>query len=319
LKKRYSWSVALAFGVTVFSALRIYQNSLNGIPNNPVIREFNIAAESALLSVLFSVMVVWAVSLQFWRKFFKAVAVLNAVAICVDLVFHSAKLLLTGYGISSLANYEPWGLLLNASMSGCLNASIYPLFDSKEKIPRYLILVSIVLAGRSLPLATLFVGLAASMLAQKRYKMFALAIPSSFLAGFLIKVSKLFLTRGRGLIWTQAYYFFRDHLHWMIGSGLGGFYVIGPVLHQTKDGSVFLWLHSDWMQTLFEQGIIGFIIILGMYLQALWRSRINPQLFAALAAYAMFGVANMPLRYPLSGLFGAFLIRWAFEKQESVA
>jgi hypothetical protein len=52
-----------------------------------------------------------------------------------------------------------------------------------------------------------------------------------------------------------------------------------------------------------------------MYVHALWRARGSVELFSALVAYAVFAMANMPLRYPVSGLFGAFLIRWALEKR----
>jgi O-antigen ligase len=152
------------------------------------------------------------------------------------------------------------------------------------------------------------------MLIQRRYREVLLAFPLSLLVGALVKGRNLFSSRGRDYIWTQSYYFFRDHLHWMMGSGLGGFYVIGPALMAKGQTNVFIWLHSDWFQTLFEQGIVGLLLILVMYGHALWRARRVPELFAALTAYAVFGAANMPLRYPICGLFGALLIRWAMEK-----
>lgn len=314
LSKRYSWAVPLVFGVTVFSALRIYRNSLNGFSSDPVIQQFDAAAQSALLTFLLTVMIVQALSIQSWLKIFKAVAVTNALVICGDSLFFTIKGLLNHLPLSELRQHEPWGILLNASMSGCLNASIFPLFNSKDKIFRYLILVSIFAAGRSLPVAVLFVGIGALLFAQKRYRALHWAIPISFIVGFLVKGRGLFESRGRDYIWTQAYYFFRDHLRWSIGSGLGGFYVIGPVLTNKEQGTTFIWLHSDWLQTLFEQGIIGFVIILGMYLQGLRLARVTPQLFSALVAYAAFAAANMPLRYPLAGIYGAFLMRWAMEK-----
>ena len=101
-----------------------------------------------------------------------------------------------------------------------------------------------------------------------------------------------------------------------LGRRFGEFLVIGPSLTSQQDGVYFIWLHSDWLQTLFEQGFIGFNIILFMYLHALNRSRFNPKLFAALAAYGAFAVANIPLRYPLAGLFGAILLRWALDSRK---
>jgi hypothetical protein len=307
--------VVLGFGITVFSSLRIFQNSLNGIPVDPVIQQFDTAAEGALISFLLTVMIVQALTIPTWVKIFKALAVVNAVAICVDFLFFSGKVIFQHLPLSEIIHHEPWGLLLNASMSGCFNASIFPFLDRKEKTLRYLVLISIVLAGRSLPIAVLFAGIGASLLIQKRYKELAIAIPGSFALGFLIKGTNLFQPRGRDWIWTQTYYFFRDHIHWAIGSGLGGFYIVGPTL-TGKNGVIFTWLHSDWLQVLFEEGLIGFAIIASMYIHALWRTRKNAQLFSALVAYAAFGVANMPLRYPLAGILGAFLIRWSMEERD---
>ena len=201
-------------------------------------------------------------------------------------------------------------------MSGCFSAALFPLFDSKERFLRSLIVLSIVVAGRSLPIAVFFVAVAAWLFIQKRYKWILVAAVASFAVGFTIKGKLLFHPRGRDFIWSATFHYFREHMSWTLGGGLGAFYLIGLGLSQgTSSG--FIWLHSDWYQTFFEQGILGFLAVLLMYGHAVWRSRTTPQLFVALMAYAAFGVANMPLRYPIAGLYGAVLIRWAMDKTET--
>jgi hypothetical protein len=256
-----------------------------------------------------------ALSTRVWIQIFKILALVNALAICGDSLFFLTKGFIHHLSFSELRAHEPWGILLNASMSGCLNAAIFPLFNSKEKTSRYFVLISVLATGRSLPIAVLFTGVGATLFIQRKYLALSLAVPLSIALGILIKGQNLFESRGREFIWTQAYYFFREQLNLVIGSGLGGFLVYGPMMTHKSQGIVFIWLHSDWLQTFFEQGLLGFTVIVGMYFHALLRAKKIPQLFSTLTAYAAFGVANMPLRYPLAGLFGAVLIRWAMEKQ----
>jgi hypothetical protein len=316
LSRRYPWTVCLAFGFTAFSALRIYQAALNGIPVNPVVRDFIRSSEAAMISFLLTVMVVQALPVRTWTKIFKGLAILNALAICADSFFFTANGLWHHLPWALIREHEPWGLLLNASMSGCFSAVLFHLFAPREKALRAFLVISILVAGRSLPVAVLFCGIGASLFAQRRYRALSLAVLASFAVGFLLKGRYLLDPRGRDFVWSLAFAHFRDHLPWSVGGGLGSFYVVGPALSSHANAPVFVWLHSDWFQTLFEQGVIGFVLVAAMYAHALWQTRKTSDLFPTLTAYAAFGVANMPLRYPLSGLLGAFLIRWALEKSE---
>jgi hypothetical protein len=160
----------------------------------------------------------------------------------------------------------------------------------------------------------LFSGCCAGWILRKKFWQASLMLPLSFCIGFTLKGAHLFHTDGRTSVWRAAYFYFRDYLHLYQGTGLGGFYVIGPYLSQ-KFGVSFTWLHSDWYQIFFETGLPGLGVVLLMYVDALYRSKRLISLFMALTAFGVFGVANMPLRYPLAGLYGAFLIRWALNKK----
>lgn len=314
LAKRYSWTVGVAFGLSALSALRGFQDTMNGWSTNPIVRELNLASESALISLILTVAVVQCLSTKTWVSFFKVVAGINAVAICGDALFHLPWDFLFGDGPwLGLVSKEPWGLLLNASMSGCLNAAIFPLLNPKEKALWWLVLISIVVTGRGLPIAVLCAAVSAWLLLNRRYKQLLGAVVASAVVAVVVKGANLFHPRGRDVIWIASYKYFREHLSQLFGCGLGGFYVFGNHFN-TGDSTIFVWMHSDWMQTIFEQGLVGFTAVVLMYLHALRRTRKTPQLFAALVGFGAFAVANMPLRYPIAGIFGAVLIRWAFEK-----
>lgn len=313
---RYQWTVGLAFAFTVISAIRVFQTSLNGLPDDPIVRLIHASAQGALVSFLLTVLIAQALSVKNWIRVFQVVAFANALALIGHSIYFIFQGLFSGLPLVQVFQFEPWGILFNASMSGCLNAAIFPLIDSKQKFLRGLVLVSVIVAGRSLPVAVLFVGIGSGFFLQRRLRALLLAIPASLIVGYLLKGGDLFASRGRTVIWGKTLSMFQEKLNMAIGSGLGGYYVAGPLLLGPST-IAFIWAHSDWLQILFEQGIIGFLIVLAMYIHALWRTRKTPQLFSALMAYGAFGVANMPLRYPISGLLGAFLIRWAMEKDKA--
>ena len=72
--------------------------------------------------------------------------------------------------------------------------------------------------------------------------------------------------------------FFRDFTltDWLIGEGAGSFYTLGIVLQYvnnfTHDG-FYIFMHSDFLQLLFEYGVIGAILILPM---CVWVFKVAP-------------------------------------------
>lgn len=296
--RRFTLTPALVFAFVVLSALRIFQNSFNGVPPSELIRLFDLTAESALLSFLLTLFAIQSFSKEFWMAFFKLFALLNALVIIGDKILHP--------------HTEVWGLLFNASMSGCLNACVFPFFPRREKWLKILILISIITTGRSMPIAVLCAVIASGLFLQRKWKSVFALIPIGIITGFILKGHAFLDTRGRSDIWNLTFHYFKDNVSHIYGMGLGSFYVVGLYLSRSLP-STFTWLHSDWAQILFEMGAIGLFLVILLYVDALWRSRRAYALFSSLVGYGVFATANMPLRYPLAGLFGAFLIRMAFE------
>ena len=108
LSKRYTWTVGLAFVATVFSSLRIFQNTLNALPPDPP-RMFALTAESALISFLLTIMIAQSVSTKIWIAFFRIIAIINAVAILGDFGYHT---------INGLLNDETWEVLVSTNPLG---------------------------------------------------------------------------------------------------------------------------------------------------------------------------------------------------------
>jgi len=293
LARQTHWLVGATFGLMAYSAFSVFQNALNGLPFDPVMRLYDHASECAFIWLTLIVAAASFLTLSFWIKFFRVVALVNAALIFLTLN----------------AQLYPWGILFNGSMSGCFSAVLLPLYSRKEEKWRWVfVLLSVFAVRRSLPIAVLF----ATALPFLNWYQLSISWWALVGTGFLLK-GKLFLEdNGRFGIWRDSFRYWSHYIPLWTGSGLGLYYI----LFQALSASKIIWMHSDWGQILFETGIVGFGAVSALYLFALYRAHQQGKyVLSALLGYGMFAVANMPLRYPLSALYGAFLIRWAFNKR----
>jgi len=82
-----------------------------------------------------------------------------------------------------------------------------------------------------------------------------------------------------------------------------------------KDGFWWIWMHNDWLQALFETGIVGLSLMFGLYLQALRRLVITG-LTAEAKTLLLFGIfmgSNYPAHVGLTCMFGAWLMCLALD------
>lgn len=302
IKKR-GWLFGLTFFWFSFCAVRVFAISQPVHPDWPF--PVTLLLESAAASTLFFLMLYYTLVSLFepdaWVRIFRVVGWANAVGIILG-AFHGT----------------PYGLLVNASMSGCLSAVLLPFFLEKKRLGAAVLIVSIFIARQSLPLAVSSVMLAVFLV---RHRCFLTLLLSG---GAILAVGKflthhedgsLFNTHGRWLTWEDSFRWFNEHLSLWLGGGSGSFFALGPML-TAKTGNLFLWAHSEYLQVLLEQGIIGLTLLVSLYGMGLWKSRKMPALFYSLIGYGAFGVANMPFRFPVSALLGAVLIQWAYAEKQ---
>jgi O-antigen ligase len=107
----------------------------------------------------------------------------------------------------------------------------------------------------------------------------------------------------------------------LLGTGLGSYFVLGPnvqirVMHQYSDH--LFWMHNDFLQIMFEQGIVGlglFVLMAIFVFRYAGRSALKSGsgwVHASLAAYAMTCLGNFPMHLPVPAFLGAFLVVYAF-------
>lgn len=100
----------------------------------------------------------------------------------------------------------------------------------------------------------------------------------------------------------------------IFGAGPGSFPWLSLILSNFKEGSI-VQLHSDWLQIMFELGVVGFALVLCLVLKAIKDSWDEPRILAAVFGSAAFGLTYHPLRFFPSMLLIAYIMKKALSKR----
>lgn len=133
-------------------------------------------------------------------------------------------------------------------------------------------------------------------------------------------------SNGRTFVWQLTMKYWFEHISHFFGSGTGTFFVYGPAIQiehamtlphkeeMTLPG--FTWMHNDWLQILFEGGYVGLVLSAIVYFMALYKLRKTPHLFTSLFIFGTLAFIQMPLRWAIFSMLGAFLLVNAFNPTE---
>lgn len=237
------------------------------------------------------------------------------------------------------------GFFGNPSMSGCLLAFSLPLLMSRIRAGEdalmaffditcvLVVLTAIFLTGASQPVGVLLVVVVAIWTRSMRPCL------SDFLAGaFLITIACLtllmfstyrlhegifdssgrFFVQHQGLVWWWKY-----GNHWL-GMGTGLTQILLPLIQrealpqvvQAQHLDLYMWFHSDWLQLLFENGVVGLasgLVMYGCALRIAWRKA--PWLFASVVGVGATALFNFPVHFPMHALIAVFIFAMAFDRK----
>lgn len=153
-------------------------------------------------------------------------------------------------------------------------------------------------------------GLAYGFLSGHWKKIVPVLIGGFGLAWMQIGSRQLFSDTGRFGPWKQFMEWWWQYADHWTGTGIGSFEVLGgmiQILGGRKD-QLFIWAHNDWIQILFESGIIGLAIALTGYLYLLFLARRTPAKFCSLIGLGVCMMAQFPLHYLGSQVWAMALI-----------
>jgi hypothetical protein len=154
----------------------------------------------------------------------------------------------------------------------------------------------------------------ALLFAEKKYIWSVVLSVIVLIAGKLHEGSELLNPNGRLEIWKQAMHWWSQYANHWIGTGTGSYLWIGPSTQvDSKMTVLWLWLHNEYLQILFEQGYVGLFLSLAVWFMALYRSRKTPWLFATFAGASVAMCTQFPLRFVATELLFLLILRDSFE------
>ncbi len=219
--------------------------------------------------------------------------------------------------------HDRMGISGNASMNGCLIAvTLLPMLKVmrvQRLILTFMGVVAIYSVYASTPVGVLFVVIAASCLATQMFRKWIIPVGMAlFGLGYALDSNSFFSSTGRFHAWATIWDWWVESGKIVFGVGMGaGNFIFDEASHLRMGFDSMYWAHNDYLQLLFDTGVVGLTSALLMLAYALKRSWARPWLFSAIVGYAATSFFNMPAHLPLHAFTGASLLWLAHNGDES--
>lgn len=182
-------------------------------------------------------------------------------------------------------------------------------------------LIAVVITPSSMGFLGLVAGVAGTMIPFLKPKAWLsvalLALVALVALGPLVD-HDMFKAATRYDVWMEALRFQTGGgiIQTVIGVGLGSFKVFAHpiVVGIIPPGRTWIWLHNDWLQIMFELGVIGLGLAVWSYMQFLALSITRPWLFASFLSFGAAMIGNYPLHMAAFALTGAWMAREAIRE-----
>jgi len=325
LATRFHVLVGVLFAVLTVSALWTFGYRYDQFAAHPEIEWLLLARDSALtFAVLFTTAV-----------FFASQSKRSEYALLVGV----SVIWLVSCLSTTVQLFYPWelrrGLSGDPSMNGCLIAITLPVFLELHSRNRgngvvgasaiWWTALCVFACNASVPIGALIVVTLAAI-SYLKLPIRSLLLMGGFTATFILAVGALF--QGQQLFSSSnRFYTWGTWLHhwwntdaWtrLFGFGTGtGIYLLPKALEQAGSDIRLLWIHNEYLQTLFENGTVGLALLVSLVGVVLVKARSRPWLFCSVAGLAAYSFFNFPARQPFHALVGAALIWFTFTPGEN--
>lgn len=333
LGKKIHWSVTPTLAYTLLNGVWIFSFRDSPYGDFPLLDQFAFSksASYTTISALLLVSLVSLVTVRSLRSLWNAY---GALCLANSLYVISQSFFVTAY--------HRGGFIGNASMNACLIAFTYPmlrgLVDKKIRCDwvdwfygacLVFPIIAVILSSTSMGLGVLIVTLL-SMWISDRFKQGPIPWKKYLVPGVLALVPILglsYLALGKDIFQDSGrFYTWRIALEWLIdkgnpllGQGAGSTELLLPMIQSdTKliTNEWFIWMHNDWLQLFFEQGLVGLILFGMMFYQASKKAFKKPALFGVLIGFAFCALGNYPLHSPILAVAGVLTLALCFRGDE---
>lgn len=308
LAKKIHWSVALMFLLTTISA-----NNISYAVQSPFqyLGQFNVIAMDGVTAQSLA----WSLTIG------------------LSLLFLPSGIMIEGFGIiglissvmmiyNFLTKSVPVGILDNPAIDATLIAIILPSMFHKYKWFLVLPIISIIISKSNTGLMLLGFQILCYLWATQRINR-TLMIEVICCFGGVTGLYKLFMgwkfldDSGRYVIWRWAWEYFLNSKQYLFGLGSGTFQLLGPTMQKEHNHiAYFIWMHNEFLQVLFEQGIIGLSISLIAF-GFMWKTAQKPWLKACLGTIFLACFTQFPFRMLPSCLFCAMILKEVYKDHAS--
>lgn len=208
------------------------------------------------------------------------------------------------YAIWVHSEARPMGLMISPSFDSAFISLALPFMPLWIALP---VIITVVTHHGStallILLAEAFAWGIVSLTKKPRKKQIAIFLGLSVLAGAILGVayvhshSQLFDGMERIAAYKRYMKFWAQDWHFItFGVGPGSFMWTSMMIDKWTP-PLFLQMHSDWLQILFELGTVGFLLVCGVFFTALKNVWGKLKLMAALFGVAAFALTYHPLRF----------------------
>jgi hypothetical protein len=223
--------------------------------------------------------------------------------------FKKWKVAFSVFGLinAALLFFKGYGFMNASSFDAGMVAALLPLIGPWLVFPY---LVAVVTSGHMATALVVIVaqtGAYALKVKKLRGPLFLLCI-IILIAGYFLPGAHGYDSSGRVVAWTRFFNWWVLNANYIFGTGVGTFQWIGPYIDGMK-GEIFLQMHNDWLQILFEGGAVGLCLAVASYIYLLIKSWNRILLFCAVVGLGVFALTYHPFRFFPSSLFIVCLIR----------
>lgn len=217
------------------------------------------------------------------------------------------------------------GFFFNASMNSCMISGLLPFFMHDRTISKLptlrviLPLLAVIASGSTGGYGAFILSVGLYYFFNKKIskKEFGLIliglIALTIFAYFYLGSNRIITTSGRYAVWKDTFFFWKKFANHFVGFGQGSSMHITPVvqkLFQQDSHQLFLWMHNEWYQVLFEQGIIGFVLWFFMYINIIIKTFLTNEKYitVSIAVFGFICLFNYPFRMAIPGMIMAAII-----------
>lgn len=348
--KRYGWLIGVSFLWPIIWALWIFgdQSVLAHSNGGSVLAIENVVLKATIAFVL--VVVPIALSKKEWHlsieDAFGALCIIDSIVVIVQKFFHAEILGLLG-------NPSMNGCFIALSLPYLLlkpRTQQYAFLAIEDLKPRdwlnvfidlaliVITVVAIFLIGRTGPIVAFGFVVISHLLCENEMNK-KISFSTRMFLGALLMVSlsiccmtfipNFFHDSGRISIWKHCLDWWWKNANVWVGTGNGTFFHIGPVVQTIyninydpikEQGNFFIWAHNDWLQTLIEQGILGFTLLASVFVTAVvkcWKNKWSYE-FSVVIGFGVIAFFNFPFHQAPMALLGINCITRIFDKTRKV-